>query len=213
MKPSKYLNKIRNKTLNYLYKLHNMADKASRLSRPESEKTISFVTIECLNLWANFSRAYFLSCALSPIRENGLQITLSNPNVQTFDDAIYAALRKCKPWILSMRNWGRRDEPAWHDPKVLIKSCTGIGCSNLIEIQAAFSISTKVFEHLSTFRNFYAHRNYYTAQKAKNIARYYTILVHNHPSNILFSYAYGRPQILILDWIDDMKIVLELLCK
>ena len=213
MKPSKYLKKIRNKTLLYLSKLRNMADMASRLSRPESEKTISFVTIECLNLWSTFSRAYFLSCTLLPIRENGLQITLSNPNVQTFDDAIYEALSKCKPWILSRRNWGQRDEPAWYEPNVLIKSCTGIGCSNLIEIQAAFSISTKVFEHLPTFRNFYAHRNYITAQKAKNIARYYTIFVHNHPSKILFSYAYGRPQILILDWIDDMKIVLDLLCK
>ena len=92
-------------------------------------------------------------------------------------------------------------------------SCREIGCSNFIDIQAAFSIQSKVFEHLPTFRNFYAHRNDYTALKAKNIARYYTISEHNHPSNIIFSYAYGRPQILILDWIDDLKTVVEFLCK
>lgn len=213
MKPSKYLYKLHNKTLRYLRKLRNMADMANRLSGAESERIISFVTIECLNLWANFSRAYFLSCTLLPIRESGLQVTLSNHYVRSFDDAIYAALSKFKPYILRRGNWTRRDEPAWQDPNVLMGSCSEIGCSNLNNIQAAFSIQTKVFEHLPTFRNFYAHRNDYTAQKAKNIARYYTIIVHNHPSNILFSYAYGRPQILILDWIDDITTVVELLSK
>lgn len=214
MRPSKYLKRLRYKTNErHLRKLRALADEASRLSWPESDWAISYVTIGCLNAWANFVRAYFLSCTLSPWREKGARITLSNISIRTFDDALDAAMRKCKPWIRKRGNWDRRDEPAWHEPNTLIESCKEIGCSNQTEILNALSLSPQVFKHLPTFRNFYAHRNDHTVMKAKNIARHYSMPIQGHPSEILLTPAYGRPQILILDWIDDIHTIVELLCE
>jgi hypothetical protein len=218
MRPSKYLKQLRHKANErHLKKLRTLADEASRLAWPESDQKISYVAIECLNTWANFSRAYFLSCTLLPWREKGSRITC-NISIRTFNDAIDAAMRKCKRrvWdreVQKRGNWGRRDEPTWHDRNILIKSCEEIGCSNQTEILNAFSIQPKVFDHLPTFRNFYAHRNDDTAMKAKRVARSYSIPTPGHPSKILLTPAYGRPQILILDWIDDIHTIVELLCE
>jgi hypothetical protein len=212
MQPSKYLRQLHHKAGRHLSGLRILADSAIGLTWAESDRIMSYVTIECLNGWANFARAYFLSCTLSPWRKNGSQITLSDRTIRTFDDAIKAAMQKCKPWIWRRGTWDRRDEPAWHVPKTFIDSCNQIGCSNYTDILNAFSIPTQVFEHLPTFRNFYAHRNDYTAIKAKNIARYYSIVAREHPSRILLTPAYGRPQTLILDWIDDISNVIEHLC-
>jgi hypothetical protein len=62
-------------------------------------------------------------------------------------------------------------------------------------------------------RNFYAHRNDQTARAAKEIARHYTIAGLDHPTQILSTPAYGRPQVLILDWIDELTIIVEFLCE
>ncbi len=216
MRPSKYLKRLRRKTsVRHLSKLRTLADGASQLALPESDRVISYVTIACLNTWANFARTYFLSCTLAPWREQGLQIQC-NTAIRTFDDAIDAAMKRCKPLMWKQRqhgNWTRRDEPVWHVPKNLIDSCDEIGCSNYTAIQNAFSIQTKVFDHLSTFRNFYAHRNDETAIKTQKIAGEYTIPFPAHPSEILLSHAYGRPQILILDWIDDLDTIVQYLCE
>lgn len=214
MRPSKYLSRLRHKTNErHLKKLRILANEVSSLHWRQSDRIVSFVTIQCLNAWANFARAYFLSCTLSPWREKGLQITLNNSAIRTFDDAINAAMRKCKPWILQQGNWKQRDEPAWHVPETLIKSCDEICCSNSIEIREALSCQTEVFDHLSSFRNFYAHRNDDTAMKAKQIAHSYSIPLRHHPTEILLTPAYDRPQILILDWINDIEAVVELLCE
>lgn len=216
MRPSKYLKRLRRKTsVRHLSKLRTLADGASQRIWPESDRVISYVTIACLNTWVNFARAYFLSCTLSPWREQGLQIQLSNPNIRTFDDAIDAAIKKCRNsrWKPGQHgNWTRHDEPPWHVPKTLTDSCDEIGCSNYTDIQNAFSIQTKVFNHLPTFRNFYAHRNDETAIKTQKIAGEYTISTPRHPSKILLSSAYGRPQVLILDWIDELDTIVQFLC-
>ena len=214
MRPSKHLSRLRHKTNErHLKKLSILAHKVSRLPWPESDQTVSFITIQCLNVWANFARAYFLSCTLSPWREKGLQIKLKNSTIHTFDDAINAAMRKCKPWASQQGNWWRPDEPAWHVPQTLIKSCDEIRCSNRTEIRQALSGQTHAFDHLRVFRNFYAHRNDDTAMKAKRIAQSYSISLWRHPTEILLTPAYGRPQILILDWINDIEAVVELLCE
>jgi hypothetical protein len=137
---------------------------------------------------------------------------LNNQNIHSFNDAIDAAMRRCKYNLWKKGGWGRRDEPPWHKPDTLIKSCDEIGCSNQVEIVNAFSVPTNVFDHLSKFRNYFAHRNDYTVTLIKNIAHRYSIPVHQHPSEILCNPAYGRPQILILDWIDDINLTVELLC-
>ena len=218
MRPSKYLKRLHHKTnAHHLSKMRTLADRARQLHLPESDRILTYVTIECLNVWANFARAYFLSCTLSPWRERGLRIHLNNPAIRTFDDAINAAVKRCKftMWKRARpkKCWARRDEPAWHLPKTVIDSCDEIGCSNYTEILNAFSAETKVFAHLPAFRNFYAHRNEHTAIATQKIAEGYSIPIPGHPSEILLTPAYRRPQTLILDWIDDIDIVVKLLCE
>lgn len=117
-----------------------------------------------------------------------------------------------KPHVFQKGRWDRRDEPAWHDPNIFIRSCGAVGCSNYQDILAAFSVQAKAFDFLPVFRNFYAHRNEQTARRAINIAHEYSIVPHYHPTQILSSTAYGRPQSLLLDWIDEIIFVIEFLC-
>ncbi len=213
MRPSKHLQELHDKVARRLHKYRLLADSANRnLSWPESDQMISYVTIRCLNTWAVFSRAYFLSCVLSPWRESGSRISLKNPNVHTFDDAINTAMLRLRPNLWRSRRTRRNEEP-WRKPNTLIVSCREIGCSNHQEILRAFSIQAGVFDNLPAFRNFYAHRDEHTAMEAKRIAaRQYSMQVSGHPTEILLRPAYGRPQSLILDWIDEINITVELLC-
>ena len=47
----------------------------------------------------------------------------------------------------------------------------------------------------------------------QEIAQDNSIPLPSHPTEILLTPAHDRPQILILDWIDDMAAVVELLCE
>jgi hypothetical protein len=173
---------------------------------------ISYVTLELFNTWANYARAYILSCALLPLKEDGVRITLSNPSVRSPSDALKICMHKFKPKVAAHGAWTRRDEPAWHKPSILIQSCVEIGCSNLTEITRAFSIATGVFDDLPRFRHFYAHRNEHTVGFVRDIARKYSIDPRMHPTEVLCTPAYGRPQIILLDWIDDISVTVQLLC-
>jgi hypothetical protein len=214
MHPTKHFIKLHEKTERRLRKYQTLVYKAdSPFIWPESDYIISYVTIQCLNLWFVFSRTYFLSCVLSPLRENGTRVTC-NSSIRTFNDAINQA----KIAI----NWRRQYEPPWGKTQIFIDSCNAIGCSNHQEIQNAFSIQISnnqydVFEDLPKFRNFYAHRNEDTANEALNIAiQHYSIPIipiSSHPTKMLLQSAYGRPQSLILDWIDDIINTVDLLCN
>lgn len=214
MKPSKYLWKIHRKASIRFITIKKSAEDALNFNWPnlDMDRLISYATIESLNTWRNFARTYFLSCTLHPRREGGSQITLNNIVIRTYDNALDAAMRRCKPWIYQRGNWSEKDEPAWHYPTTFMNCCNEIGCSNQNDISNAFSIPTHVFEHLPLFRNFYAHRSFYTAITAKNVAQRYSIPTYKHPTSILCTPAHGRPQALLLDWIDDIKIIIELLC-
>jgi hypothetical protein len=124
-------------------------------------------------------------------------------------------MKTCKRGLWERGSWDRRDEPLWRDPNILAKSCEAIGCSNIGKIRNAFSIPTKVLDHLLVFRNYYCHRNDDTIKKVRDLAFYYSISIPfkpSHPTDILLLPAYGRPQALLLDWLDDIEIYIDLLC-
>ncbi len=212
MLPAKYLFTLRRHASQRIYKLCTVASAAGRLRPSDADKLLGYVVIEGLNTWANFQRAYFLSCVIRAWKEDGLQITLSNPTVRTFSDGLGVCMQTCKPWVWARGSWQRRDEPPWHDPQTLIRAASAIGCSHYLQIVNAFSIGTGVFAHLPTFRNFYAHRNDDTARKARAIALQYSIPCSLQPTQILWSPGYGSHRPLILDWFDDLNIVLGMLC-
>lgn len=141
------------------------------------------------------------------------RITVARP-IPDFNYAVGLAIVSVRPHATPPHSglWHRRDEPAWHDRNLLIRFCSNIGCSNISDIEGAFSFGSRVFEDLPVFRNFYAHRNGQTQLAATNLGPQYGIPATFTPSQILASYALGRPQQLILDLIDDIIFTIELLC-
>ena len=221
MRPAKDFNVLFKAATDRIRKLRLLAQNSSL--KPPTEfatknQEISFVAIELHTTYSNFARSYFLSCILTPTTRSGVKVAC-DPAITTFIDAIDASMKVCKNriWINARgnKNWAQRDEPPWHQTNVLIVSCQEIACSNQANIISALSVPTSAFDDLTKFRNFFAHRNKVTTNAALNLASHYGISItsQTHPVEILCSPALGRTQAVILDWIDDISLVIELLCQ
>lgn len=212
MRPSRYLLDLNRDILRSIAKARSLVLGASLLEWEHCDRIAAAVTLSLQNSWAHFCRSYALSCTLTPKTISGTTIHLGNPAIKTYAHVIEAALRRRKAYILRRRTWTCRDEPAWHEPATILDTCDELQCSNLSQLHAALSTGTKVFEYLPTVRNFYAHRNECTARKVIPVARYYSIVAKPHPTTILFSVAHSRTQSLLLDWLDDVRIVVNAAC-
>jgi hypothetical protein len=216
MRPSRRLARLQLPTTSRLARLREQAATAcQQLPAADAKRCIAYVTIETLNTWTEFSRSYFLSCTLRPRRVRGGRVEAKQFTGSTLNDAIGVAMTRHRihKGVPASGSWPRRDEPTWHDPHVLLTSCADIGCSNLGHIQAALSIPTRAFEDLPVFRNFFGHRNAATATPARNVAAHYSIPGFRHPLDILRSAPSGRPTPLLVDWIDDIRNIVEFLCE
>ena len=175
------------------------------------DRLVSHVCINTQNLWAEFCRAYALSTVYQPVRLGGQSIVLGDPAVTREEEVVAAAVRLCKANVYARGKWTRRDEPAWHDPNTLLRTLEALQVSNAQELRNAFSLGSSVFEDLPVFRNFYAHRSEYTAVKAGRIAYKYGIPRLEQPTEVLCSSS-ARAQPLIVEWMDDIWITVQLLC-
>lgn len=181
-------------------------------SRP-AKHAIAVTTIDLLNSWSGFSRSYALSCVTAPRRRKGGRVRITQTGLD-FNAVIGVAMKRHKPKLTPRPDgsWHRRDEPPWHDINVLTNCCRDLGCSHIADVEAAVSLQSRAFVDLPIFRNFFAHRNKGTAQAACAIAPHYSIPSYCHPLQILASTPKGRPYPLLVDWIDDIAITVELLC-
>ncbi len=186
---------------------------APTTSRSDRDRGIGFAVLEAQNLWANFVRSYLLSLLSYPKRPDGSRVVLGNKAINTPADLLYAAAKVAKGPAAAAPT-SRRDEPAWHDINILLRTCVEIQPSHEPDIRRALSTQARVFYDLPTFRNFYAHRNQESARKALDLARYqYLISGAKHPTDALCTPARKRPQALVLDWLDEIEVVVELLCE
>jgi hypothetical protein len=184
------------------------------LPQRRAKQAVAVVTIDLLNLWGAFSRAYVMSCIMRPRRANGGRVTVAMAGLD-FNGVIGVAMRRHRPTLPPRSNgsWNRRDEPPWHMSDTFLNCCADLGCSHLQDVQAAMSLGSRVFDDLRHFRNFFAHRNEDTARKARVLAPNYSIPSYRHPIEILASSPFGRPHALLVDWIDDLDVTIELLCQ
>jgi hypothetical protein len=223
MRPASDLRRLQASALKHLARLRNLVDLSvlqlstkgiSARERMVARQTLAVCTIELLNLWSNFARSYFLSCVLRPKRVKRGRITHGNRAVVTFQDAVRTATRLHKPSkVPSVGPVSRRDEPTWHDPHVFLTSCSALSCSHGTDIAAAFSAGTRVLIDLPIVRNFFAHRNETSASAALAVAASYAIPGRPHPIDILTLAPAGRPFPLLIEWIDDVRVLVELLCE
>lgn len=173
------------------------------------------VTIDTHNTWVNFVRAYYLSAAFGAKRLHGPRIKCGTPGLseaQAIENAIITWRPRLSRRIATGGRWHRREEPTWHDHRLLLSICAAETFSNLTEMQTAFSAGYRVFDDLPIFRNYFAHRNRGTLDAATALAPRYGIPATRRPSEILLHRPIKRPQALILEWIDELEFTAEYLC-
>lgn len=176
---------------------------------PDTDRLSAFATIEALNLWHLYCRSLYLSSALGCFDSAGNRVTPPGGPISSEGHAITVAVHAVKPQLRDKSGpWAPRDEPPWHDTSAFLKSMQALGPSNLPAVQAALSYPTKVFTYLPTARNFYAHRAMSTAVKVQGIARGYALNPRLRPTELLLTRLPGRPQPLLADWLDDLRLAI-----
>ena len=175
------------------------------------DETIAFVAIEALNVWSSFVRSYYLSWFLHPRTIAGQRISCSQHFV-SFQDALAFSIQVLRRRRPNAGRLSRRDEPAWHVPSNLLSLGQAVGVSNFSEISSALSFGATYADNLPTVRNFYAHRNDETFSKVQRAAALLGIGTNLRPCEFVCAALPSRPQNLISDWLDEMRITIELLC-
>lgn len=199
-------------TTRRLLRLSKVFEKTLYSKNENLDIVTAFVVIEIQNTYSNFSRNYFLSCTRNPKLISGTKVSC-DPSISNYKSALDIAMKSLRPKIFKKGNYSRFDEPHWHVPATLHTSCREIKCSHITQIANAFSLPVKVFDDLPKFRNFYAHRNDDTITKPRQIASNWGIPSLQHPTQILSYVPLGRPQPLLIDYIDEMLNVIDLLCS
>lgn len=179
----------------------------------EEDRTVAYVTIEALNTWSGFCRSLYLSCARAAKTQKGNRISHAESSVRTDEDAIRFAMRRAKPKLAAVTRVRRRDEPTWHDPNVLLTVVGALGASNASQVAAGLSLVPDLFAHLPATRNFFAHRNASTAQAVRQVARAKRVSPRLRPADFLCTRVAGRPQSVLADWLDELRITIELVCE
>jgi len=191
--------------------LRSLANRAVRLPHPEKLRLLSFATIETHNAVSSFMRSYYLSCATCAYLVGGTRI-VTGVNLRSPQEALTDAVHREKHWLGHRSGpWTAREEPTWYDANVLIRLLNAIGCSTLPGVAAAFGIGGHALLHLTTARNFFAHRGAETGIKLRNLGISYGLGYPADPVAVVASRAPGRPQSVIEDWIDDLATIFSLL--
>jgi hypothetical protein len=213
MRRARTLRKLRLTLKGRLYRLERRLKNASALTNnTDRDVAVAYVAIEALNAWALFSRSFYLSCAFGARteRKKGVTITVS-PAADHLGLAVTQYKKLAKPNAAGA--WHRRDEPAWHDPNVLMTVCSNLGCSIQTAVENSFTLRQNVFKDLPVFRNFFAHRSEGTCRAARDIAPRYTLPSSLTPTDILISVSPGSSTSVLLGWLDEIAITAEFMCK
>ena len=214
MKPCQKLIRLQRvacKNVKYLQEIGR--DASGIVSVRDRNIAVSFIVIEALNTWTNFSKTFYLSCRFGARYPNGSSVTcaaLFTDFNQAIGEAILFYHPNYGPGQSGM--WRRRDEPTWHDTSVILQLAHLHNWSNISDVQAAFSTGTRVFSDLPVFRNYFAHRNQGTMRAAQAIAPNYVISTALRPTEILLARPNGRPDSLIVEWLIDIETVIQFLC-
>lgn len=178
----------------------------------EIDRRVAYVTIELLNAWSSFARAFFISSALRARTASGTPVTVMTRGIATPEDAIAIAMRRLK----NKKMGGpipRRQEPSWHSASNVITLVNEIGASNLGTVIAALSYPTQALRCLPIARNFFAHRNGDTAAQCRALCASLSLPPMWRPADVLLQRDYTRPNNLLTEWIVDVVTVADLMVQ
>src|SRR5690606_31335231 len=123
---------------------------------PQDKHELSYLTIELLNRYRNFNRAFLFSCATGAKTTRNNSVGIAGV-VDEFDfiSAVFATYSN-KQVDMSTRSWASRDEPAWEADVLRIAKQLSLQNENAID--TAFTVSS-FYKQLKIFRNFCGHRS------------------------------------------------------
>lgn len=212
MRPSRRLTSLERRALSYVSFVRAQANNALVTTAPGGDRILSFAIVELHNTWSLFVRSFYLSCIFEAKRRNGVRVTSNVTFPRSTVLAIDRAMTVCRPSARGVAPWLRRDEPPWQTPGTIIRLSQTLAFSNFAQITAALSYQPDVFPHLRDVRHFFSHRNEETMRVALNNGRHYGVVGLRHPKELLRAVAVGRPQPIVLDWMDDVANVIGLMC-
>lgn len=213
MRPAREITRLEEAAVRRCDRLIGFANTCSLPINTGTDRNVAYITIETLNLWGSFTRAYYLSCVIGARDKSGVRIAVNSRIAPNPAGALVYAIHKYRPSLRkSVGPFQRRDEPAWHDLAVFHTLVREIGSSTLHHVDAALSYSPLVFRHLVVCRNFFAHRNQDTASKVRSITRMYLVSPTLRPSEFLLNSQPRRPQPILLDWLDGVRDTISIVC-
>jgi len=174
------------------------------------DRDVAHVTIEILNAWSSFNRAFYISCALRAYTAAGTRVAVSVNGLATPSDALTLAMKTLKGQNKPLQ---RRQEPSWHDVKNIITLVSTIGASNINTVVAALSYPTHAFRCLPIARNFFAHRNTDTARKCRALSATLQTAAAWRPGDVLVQRDYTRPNNVLTEWITDVTTVADMMVQ
>src|SRR5688572_10631397 len=124
MRPTKRLENLAYVTERRLLWLRSVAQFGCdrRNIRGDRDRAICHVILDAQNTWSNFVRSFLLSLLLRPKTISGSIAFLNNLAVSSPGDLLFAA-KKAAFGPFAAPPMSRRDEPAWHDIAVFLRTC------------------------------------------------------------------------------------------
>lgn len=175
---------------------------------PHNKHELNYLTIELLNRYRNFNRAFLFSCATGAKTTKNNIVGVSGV-LDEFDfiQTVFSTYKN-KQVDASMRTWNSRDEPAWESDALRIARL--LQFQNEVSVDTAFTTSS-FYKHLKIFRNFCGHRSHPLFKDVANTALQYNL---NEKSieRILTTQS-PSDGYLILKWIDACKVYASLICE
>jgi hypothetical protein len=207
------LNKLDYTFQHKIKRLQKVAAHANSLIDINDKTSTGYVVIEAYNSWTLFCRAFCLSCILGTKTKNGAKVINTFPHNKDLVNAVLYSAQLLKPAARLRVPVARREEPSWQTPASIVTLSTTWNFSNIGSILTGLSLAPDTLKHLRDFRNFIAHRNNDTLNTSLRWARNYGILGLDNPISVLQSYPTGRPQTLIMNWLDDISNTADEMCN
>lgn len=174
---------------------------------------MSHAVIGLLNLLSNFNKAFYLSCARSPIGRSKSRHITPAPYVDD-NSSLGIIILKYKPNASrrSDGSWSKRDEPSRYEIEHLEYGLISINSPKINDLYIVQGMNLGIHKDLPVFRNYYAHKNAKTQRSARLILPQY-LIPDMHPTKALTQVPRTRSIPLILDWLDDFDITVCTLCS
>jgi hypothetical protein len=176
---------------------------------PISRRLLAYVVMEAGTMWLEYSKAYYFCSAMKSKSAHGGRV-VHRRQLGSRDAALKFAISIARPDVKQTKNFTHRHHPEWRDPGVIRKLLDALGASNLAAWQLGMGVQSRVTRDLPTMRNFFAHKNRDSAERARELRRHYGVTQDVSPWELLAVVPPQSGQPLVREWLDDLGAMISL---